>query len=133
MTVWRRLALGLWSGWLVAQGAVFAPLAFAVLAERTTAGRFAAAGFTTVAYGSLGFGLVCYLLRPRTVGRQGRALLLALAPGALLLASHVALSPLIAGHGPYFAAAHGAGTLIYGVATLLVLGMWWQDERRSLR
>lgn len=133
MSLARRLLLGLWSGWLVAQGAVFAPLAFAVGDDRASAGRLAGAGFTVVAYASVALGAAVYLCRPRTVGRRAREALYALAPGLILVVCHVALRPLMAAHGPGFALAHGVSSAGYGLATLTVLALWVRDERRAGR
>lgn len=133
MNLLRRLLLGLWSGWLVVQGAVFAPVAFATLHDTATAGRVAGAGFTLVGYASLLFGAFVFGLRTRTVGGRAREFLLALGPGLLLVASHLMLRPLISAHGAYFALAHGLGSLFYVAATVWVLALWVRDERRAGR
>ena len=133
MSLVRRLLLGLWSGWLLAQGLVFAPLAFAQGTDREAAGRLAGAGFAAVAYASLALGVAVYLCRARTVGRRAREALYALAPGAILVASHLGLRPLMAGHGPHFALAHGASSVAYLLASAAVVALWIRDERRAGR
>ena len=139
MLLARRLALGVWTGLLLAQGAVFAPLLFALLTDRALAGRLAGAGFAVVGYASLGFGVLVVLLRQRTVAGQRREAIWALLPGALLCLSHIGLRPLMDAArdsgpggrpGPEFGALHGAATVIYAMATLLVFLLWLRSERR---
>ncbi len=133
MSLARRLLLGLWSGWLLAQGLVFAPLAFAVGLDRSAAGRLAGTGFMAVAYASLLLGTAVYLCRPRTVGRRVREAVFALVPGAILVGCHLGLRPLMAERGPYFAVAHGASSIAYLLATAAVIALWIRDERRAGR
>jgi len=142
VTLARRLALGLWAGLLLTQGAVFAPLLFAQVPDRFAAGQLAGAGFTIVGYASLVFGALVVGLRQRTVVGQRRDAAWALLPGLLLVSSHIVLRPLMdaARHGgpggtpaPEFGLLHGAATLIYGLATLVVVVLWVRDERRASR
>ncbi len=142
MTLARRLALGLWTGLLLAQGALFAPLLFAELPDRFAAGRLAGVGFTVVGYASLAFGLLVIGLRQRTVVGQRRDALWVLLPGVLLVSSHMVLRPMMdaarnAGPGgapaPEFGALHGTATALYAVATLIVAVLWVRDERRAGR
>ena len=138
MTLYRRLVLGLWTGFLVAQGAVFAPLSFRVLAERAQAGALAGAGFAVMAYLSLAAGLLVVLLRTPTVAGRRRDMLLALAPAILLLFSHSMLRPRLHGAGAdgagsAFLLLHGAATLLYALSTAIVAWLWVREERRAAR
>ena len=142
MTLARRLALGLWTGLLLAQGGLFAPLLFAQLPDRFTAGRIAGVGFTIVGYASLGLGVLVVGLRQRTVVGQRREALWVLLPGLLLVFSHIVLGPMMdaarhAGPGgspaPEFGALHGAASALYALATLVVMVLWVREERRAGR
>lgn len=130
----RRLALGLWTGLLIGQAALFAPLLFATLPDRLQAGRIAGEGFTALTYASIGFAILVAALRHRTVGGQRREAAWALAPALLLCFSHFAIRPrfsLAAPGSPAFAALHGTATGLYVVATLLCAALWIRDERRA--
>ena len=126
----RRLALGLWAGLLIAQGALFTPLLFAQIPDRLSAGRLAGAGFTIVGYLSLALGVLVACLRQRTVTGQRRDAAWALAPGLLLVLSHIILGPWIdearasgpgGRPGPEFGALHGAATLVFGGVAMVLL------------
>jgi hypothetical protein len=140
VTLARRVTLGLWTGLLLSQGALFAPLLFVAIPDRFAAGRLAGLGFTIVGYASVAFGVLAVLLRARTVAGQRREALWALLPGALLVFSHVVLRPWmeLARHsgangapGPEFGALHAAASVLYAIATLTVLVLWVRDERRA--
>lgn len=142
MSLYRRLLLGLWTGLLFAQGGLFAPLAFALVPDRVQAGRLAGAGFLVTGYASVVFGLAIAFLGTRRVARQWVDVAWAMAPGFILVLSHLALGPLMDSSrasgpggtpGADFGTLHGLSSGAYVLATVLAAALWVRDERLAGR
>ena len=134
---------GLWAGALLAIALIGAPAGFAVLAERSDAGRVAGHMFVREAYLSLALAVVLFILergRARRIAEQEQGSVLStellLLAGALFctVAGYFALQPMMAaaraGQGTLsFGALHAISTVFYGLKTLLVLVLAWRLSR----
>jgi hypothetical protein len=130
---------GLWTGVLVAVGAIAAPVAFTVL-PRDAAGLVAGRLFAVEAYAGLAVAVVLFLLlrrRARAAAEAGTGSVLGadmlLVLGALFctVVGHFALQPMMAparaGQGPLsFGALHAIASALYALKAVLVGALAWR-------
>jgi len=123
----RRVVPGLWAGMLCAVGYLAAPVLFAVLESRSTAGLLAGTMFTVATVCSLVLAGVLLAAWPRGTGARRHRILALLAAG-LLAANEWGLRPVMEAArladgtpGPGFGALHGVSAVMWLAATGLVL------------
>jgi len=122
-----RVVPGLWAGVLCAVGYLAAPVLFAVLEDRATAGLLAGTMFSAATFASLAFAAVLVVARPRRTDARRHRVLAGLA-AALLAANEWGLRPMMeatrladGSPGPGFGALHGVSSVLWLLATGLVL------------
>lgn len=123
----RRVIPGLWAGILCAVGYLAAPVLFAVLESRATAGLLAGKMFTVATLCSLGLAGVFLLATRRGSGAWRHRVLAVLAAG-LLAVNEWGLRPVMEAArladgtpGPGFGALHGLSAVLWLAATALVI------------